>query len=420
MEIRAGFGRIQREIRVASGHDTTMPTLPGFLLRIYYEQSFSMQNKTYPKQNILIDNYTRSCLASKYRVEDLPSALVPSSFLSKILDQLELGELLSDLTLQQLQKKGLIALLRYAKGELWLSEYDVIAHQEQLDRRQTAAAKIAKENAEKKLKETEQERKLEFSYAGVQTRVDTPRHKFESDPRSIAKFNQSKLRKKYDLDEYIEKSHFPKLMDILHRVDSGQRLSEDDLLWLKTDGGDYYTQKLREKYHSNEAEFYVKDFRANKNPWSAVNASSNYRKCNKSSEADELLNSLNVDGSKNLHLKSAVLTTHGGVRRDLGDRDTALKLGDQAHKLTPKDLRPCTLLGAVNMEIGNYALGQSWYEKAVERGASEKFVDSDIRKIILLAENSKQIEMCRHLLESDPERYFWAKKILNQKTPHRH
>ena len=78
------------------------------------------------------------------------------------------------------------------------------------------------------------------------------------------------------------------------------------------------------------------------------------------------------------------------------------------------------MLGAVNMEIGNYALGQSWYEKAVERGASEKFVDADIRRIILLAEKPKQIEMCRHLLESDPERYFWVEKILNQKTRHQH
>jgi hypothetical protein len=381
---------------------------------------FRYNTKTNPEQNISIDNSPRSGLATKYLVEDLTGALLSGSFLSKILDQLELGEPLSELTLQQLQKKGFIALLRHAKGELWFSEYAVVAHQEQLNRRQTAAAKITKENIEKKQKEAEQELKLELSYAAVQRRVDARRYKFERDPRSIVKSNLSKLREKYDLEEYIENSDFPKLMDILRRVDLGQRLSEDDLLWLKTDGEDYYTQELREKYHSNEAEFYAKDFRASKNPWSAVNASSNYRKCKKSSVAEKLLYSLNVDGSKDLHLKSAVLTTHGGVRRDLRDWDTTLKFGAQAHKLTPKDLRPCTLLGAVNMEIGNYALGESWYEKAVERGASEKFVDADIRRIILLAEKPKQIEMCRHLLESDPERYFWVEKLLNQKKCHRH
>lgn len=381
---------------------------------------FRYTTKTYPKQNISIHNSSRGGLATKYRVEDLTSALLPGSFLSKILDQLERSEPLSNLTLQQLQKKGFIALLRYAMGELIFSEYEVVAHQEQLNRCQVATAKIIKENAEKKLKEAEQERKLQLSFAAVKGRVDVQRNKFGSDPRSIAKFNQSKLREKYNLEEYIEKSDFPKLMDMLRRVDSGQRLSEVDLLWLKTDGEDYYTQEFREKYHANEAEFYAKDFRASRNPWSAVNASSNYRKCKKSSVADELLNSLNVNGSKDLHLRSAVLTAHGGVKRDLRDWDTALKFGEQAHKLTPKDLRPCTLLGAVHMEIGNYALGQSWYKKAVERGANENFVDADIRRIILLAEKPKQIEMCHYLLESDSERYSWVERILNQKTRHRH
>ena len=264
---------------------------------------FRYNTKTYPEQNISINNSPRRDLATKYRVEDLTGALLPGSFLSKILDQLELGEPLSSLTLQQLQKKGFIALLRYAKGELWFSEYAGVAHQEQLNRRKAAAAKITKENAEKKLKEAEQERKLELSYAAVQRRVDARRHKFESDPRSIAKFNHSKLQEKYNLKKYIEKSDlqekynlkkyieksdFPKLMDILRRVDSGQRLSEDDFLWLKTDGDDYYTQELREKYHFNEAEFYAKDFRASNNPWSAVNASSSYRKCKKSSAAERL------------------------------------------------------------------------------------------------------------------------------------
>jgi len=38
-------------------------------------------------------------------------------------------------------------------------------------------------------------------------------------------------------------------------------------------------------------------------------------------------------------------------------KNDALMLGENAHKLTPKDFRPCTLLGAVNMENGSYDLG---------------------------------------------------------------
>jgi hypothetical protein len=72
-----------------------------------------------------------------------------------------------------------------------------------------------------------------------------------------------------------------------------------------------------------------------------------------------MLNTIDVSTLKDLKLKSALCTTHGGVKRDLKRYDEALGLGEQAHLFTPQDFRPCTLLGAVNMEIGHYDLGQS-------------------------------------------------------------
>jgi hypothetical protein len=68
------------------------------------------------------------------------------------------------------------------------------------------------------------------------------------------------------------------------------------------------------------------------------------------------------------------------------------------------------LIGAVNIEIGNYDLGQAWYKKAVERGASEKSVDDDLRSIFMRADKSKQDELRDHLLKIDPVRYSWVKK----------
>ena len=89
--------------------------------------------------------------------------------------------------------------------------------------------------------------------------------------------------------------------------------------------------------------------------------------------------------------------------------DEALGLGEQAHLFTPQDFRPCTLLGAVNMEIGHYDLGQSWYRKAVKRGYSEESVDDELRSIFKCAEKSKQEALRNHLLKIDPVRYSWAK-----------
>ncbi len=244
-----------------------------------------------------------------------------------------------------------------------------------------------------------------------QERAAAKKRAYDNDPRNIAKAQQNELRDRYDLSQYIEREHFPRLMDILRRVDRGVRLTEDDIVWLttKNDEYEYYTTELRERYHEIEAEFYAGVFKKRNDPWFAVNASSHYRKCEKARTADSMLNAIVVSRLKNIKLKSALCTTHGGVKRDLGKHNEALALGEKAHQFTPKDFRPCTLLGAVNMEIGNHILGESWYEKAIERGASEKSVDNDLRSIFMRAESTKREELSIYLLKKDPYRYSWAK-----------
>lgn len=123
-----------------------------------------------------------------------------------------------------------------------------------------------------------------------------------------------------------------------------------------------------------------------------------------------MLSTIDVSALKNRQLKSALCTTPGGVKRDLKRWDEALSLGEQAHLLTPQDFRPFTLMGAVNMEIGNFVLEQSWYKEAVERGVSEKSVDDELRSIFMRAEKSKREALRDHLLKMDTERYSWAKK----------
>ncbi len=178
--------------------------------------------------------------------------------------------------------------------------------------------------------------------------------------------------------------------------------------------------ELREGFHKNEAEFHADQYKKNKDPWSAVNASSHYRKCREARTADSMFSKIDVSIVKKLKLKSALYTTHGGVKRDLKKWDEALSLGEKAHLLTPQDFRPCTLMGAVNMEIGNYDLGQSWYKKAVERGYSERSVDDELRSIFMSAEKSKQDALRDHLLKVDPIRYSWVKKKFNNKQHKRH
>jgi hypothetical protein len=95
-------------------------------------------------------------------------------------------------------------------------------------------------------------------------------------------------------------------------------------------------------------------------------------------------------------------------------------LGEQAHVLTPHDFRPCTLLGAVNIEIGRFDLGHSWFEKAIKRGYTEKSMDDELRRIFKRAEKSKREALRNYLLKKDPFRYNWAEKeVGNRKSQKR-
>ena len=76
--------------------------------------------------------------------------------------------------------------------------------------------------------------------------------------------------------------------------------------------------------------------------------------------------------------------------------------------MTPKDFRPCTLLGAVHVELGNLTAGWDWYQKAEELGASERSVDQDLRGILRRADKHRREEIQSFLLRADPARYGWV------------
>ncbi|MCI5131542.1 MAG: hypothetical protein D3904_08450 [Candidatus Electrothrix sp. EH2] len=325
--------------------------------------------------------------------------------------QLEEGEPISQYTQQYLRKNGLLALLDYQqRQEVIFSAFLKNAQKEQSERRaeaEAARAKAMKESAEKRLQEKARLAQLKKE----QKQAAAPRKKkkiFESPPVNKNKEKQDQLRRKYDLSCFIERNFFPKVMEILRKVDSGGRLCDEEVIWLSTEAEEYYTEELKEAYHRNEAIFYADQFKKHKDPWASVNASSHYRKCNEAETADKLLQAINIDKFKNVKLKSALCTTHGGVKRDLGQWEKALALGEQAHRLTPKNFRPCTLLGAVNMEVGRHETGRSWYDKAVERGYSEKAMDNELRRIFKRAEGTDKEKLKDYLLNLDPHRYSWA------------
>lgn len=204
---------------------------------------------------------------------------------------------------------------------------------------------------------------------------------------------------------FIESAHMRQMIDILERVEDGARVADADVLWLVTN--DYCTYELKRAIHEIEATYFREVFAKTNDPWAAVNASSNFRKAESPAEALSLLNRIEINSQSNDRLKSALCTTKGGALRDQKKYEEALHLAMQAHNFDARSFHPCTLVGAIHFETGDFALGEKWFAMAVQRGATLDAIDSEVRAIFRRLDAALKNRLADHLLKSDPIRFAW-------------
>ena len=343
--------------------------------------------------------------ASFYCVEDLSGAVQPFARLQTILESLRLGKPITRLGLAFLKDQNLLSLYQLVVGDISLESFRDLAIIEQKARIGAAAAtRLAKEEA-KVAREAE-----------MDAQAQAARIKRESDPKYIAAKKNKELRLRYGVVGYVEEERFGRLMSILRKADASLRFSEEDFAWLSSAGEDYFSSEIYTAYHRAEAIAMAQEFSRTRDPWSAISASSHYRKCHQAKDAKELLAKVEPGKLNSNKVKAALYTTCGGVMRDLGEREEAKTLGEKAHALVPKDFRPCTLLGAIHMETGELEIGREWYQKAIERGATHDSVDKELQRIFSRADRAMKEIISAFLLLEDNVRYKWA-RIKLAKAP---
>ncbi|MEM6229657.1 hypothetical protein [Shewanella scandinavica] len=168
---------------------------------------------------------------------------------------------------------------------------------------------------------------------------------------------------------------------------------------------------IEKKYHLQLAHQHYQNWKQKNMPWELVNASAAYRKGGELKKIRKTLNEQYpfAHSGKDKKLKSALLTTFGGVCRDQEDFTRGIELGHEAHKVTPLNFRPCTLLGAIYLSTVEFDLGHEWYGKAKDRGFTQNAYDNDIKSVYFRASDEIKSRLKQNLIATG-HKYDWLSK----------
>ncbi|MEC4726543.1 hypothetical protein HWQ46_13385 [Shewanella sp. D64] len=195
-------------------------------------------------------------------------------------------------------------------------------------------------------------------------------------------------------------------VDILLTQLRKKSITPDDMTWLNERG--FSNQLVERQYHIQLAHQHFQNWKQKNQLWELVNASASYRKARELKKIKKTLDEVYPfkEAKKDKKLKSALLTTYGGVCRDLHEYDRGIDLGHEAHKVTLLSFRPCTLLGAIYLSTGEFTLGHEWYDKAKERGFSQAAYDNDIKSVYFRASEEVKNRLKQNLIATG-HNYKW-------------
>ncbi|MFI3218423.1 MAG: hypothetical protein QX189_04815 [Methylococcales bacterium] len=202
------------------------------------------------------------------------------------------------------------------------------------------------------------------------------------------------------------------LYAILKKLHAGNRLTDDDVVWLESE--DLLTPATRKIYlahHALKARFHENEFLRTKDHWKLASASAHWRKAEKPQQALKQTNDLNFKKIKPAKLAAALLTTRGGALRDIDRLSEAEQCALEAIKYFPDSHNPYTLMGALCYDTGRYGEGDEWFEKAVKRGAKPQDQDAEIRRILLKKKDQERKELIDYLLKKDSYRFAWVRHL---------
>ena len=200
---------------------------------------------------------------------------------------------------------------------------------------------------------------------------------------------------------------------ILKKLEAGNRLNDDEVVWLETKKLLHSPSKIYIAYHTLEAQFYEKEYKRTKDHWKLASASAHWRKAEKPKWALKQTDNLDFKQIKPAKLRAALLTTRGGALRDINSLDEAENCALEAIKHFADSHNPYTLMGALCYQTGRFGEGDKWFEEACKRGAEPRDQDAEIKRILRKKYDQALID---HLLKKEPVRFAWVKDFVKKFT----
>ncbi|MCX7111546.1 MAG: hypothetical protein NTX45_15755 [Proteobacteria bacterium] len=200
-----------------------------------------------------------------------------------------------------------------------------------------------------------------------------------------------------------------KLFTILQKLKDGNRLIDDEIVWLESENLLKPSTPIFKTHHRLEAEYSEAEFLRTKGYWNLVNASAHWRKAENPARALEKTEKLDLKSIKPAKLTAALLTTRGGALRDVSRLEEAEECALEAIKHYPDSYNPYTLMGALCYGTGRFEEGRRWFEEAIKRGATAQDEDVEIKRILRKKEDHN--DLIEYLLKRDPHRFAWVKKF---------
>lgn len=245
-------------------------------------------------------------------------------------------------------------------------------------------------NKERLHKEVEEKIRLEKERL---ERIDQELRQKEQEKLVREKFKT--LSEKYYVRNLVNFDPTNRLFMILVKLEDEEVLTVEEIEYLK-----------RSNYFGPLAKYYEFEYQRDQSKvWRLVTACSAWRDAKLPLKTLEISNKVNFGEQKAM---SALLTTRGGAFRDLVDFEEAKISAKKAIQLQPEGYHAFNLLGAILYQEGNYPDADSYFEKAIKNGSSEKAVDEEIKRSVNRSSMEEQRIVAEYLLKKDPKRYEWA------------